>query len=71
MGVVNDRLLLTAREAATRCGRSLRTWRTWDAAGYIPEPIRIGRSTFWSADELQAWVEAGCPKREVWTTFRT
>lgn len=59
-------LLLTARQAATVCGKSLRTWRTWDAAGWIPRPVRIGRSTLWRADELRAWVSAGCPRRAEW-----
>ncbi len=59
-------LLLTARQAATVCGKSLRTWRTWDTAGWIPKPIRIGRSTLWRADELRAWVAAGCPRRAEW-----
>jgi predicted DNA-binding transcriptional regulator AlpA len=59
-------LLLTARQAATTCGKSLRTWRTWDAAGWIPRPVRIGRSTLWRADELREWVEAGCPRRAEW-----
>lgn len=59
-------LLLTARQAATVCGKSLRTWRTWDTAGWIPKPVRIGRSTLWRADELRAWVDAGCPRRTEW-----
>jgi predicted DNA-binding transcriptional regulator AlpA len=59
-------LLLTARQAASMCGKSLRTWRTWDAAGWIPRPVRIGRSTLWRADELREWVAAGCPRREEW-----
>jgi len=59
-------LLLTARQAAKTCGKSLRTWRTWDSAGWIPQPIRIGRSTLWRADELRQWVDAGCPRREEW-----
>jgi predicted DNA-binding transcriptional regulator AlpA len=60
-----DRLLVTAAEAAALCGKSLRTWRTWDAAGRIPRPVRIGRSTLWRADELRAWVAAGCPPRNT------
>jgi predicted DNA-binding transcriptional regulator AlpA len=56
-------LLLTARRAAAMCGKSLRTWRTWDAAG---RPVRIGRSTLWRADELRHWVTAGCPRRAEW-----
>ena len=59
-------LLLTAKQAAKICSKSLGTWRTWDAAGWIPRPIRIGRSMLWRADELREWVEAGCPRRAEW-----
>jgi predicted DNA-binding transcriptional regulator AlpA len=59
-------LLLTARKSAAICGKSLRTWRTWDSAGLIPQPIRIGRSTLWRADELREWVAARCPRRADW-----
>jgi predicted DNA-binding transcriptional regulator AlpA len=59
-------LLLTGKQAAVICGKSLRTWRTWDAAGWIPRPVRIGRSTLWRADELRDWVAAGCPRRGEW-----
>ncbi len=62
----NGALLLTARQAAATCGKSLRTWRSWDSAGWIPRPVRIGRSTLWRADELREWVAAGCPRREQW-----
>lgn len=61
-------LLISARQAADMCGKSLRTWRTWDAAGWIPRPVRIGRSTLWRIDELQKWVDAGCPRRVEWET---
>jgi predicted DNA-binding transcriptional regulator AlpA len=63
-------LLITARRAAEICGKSLRTWRTWDSAGLIPQPMRIGRSTLWRLDELRRWVEAGCPRREEWEAQR-
>ncbi len=36
-------LLLTASAAAERCGTSERTWRRWDAAGFVPSSIRISR----------------------------
>jgi predicted DNA-binding transcriptional regulator AlpA len=70
-------LLLSAKEAAAICGKSPRTWRSWDAAGWIPRPVRIGRSTLWRADELRDWVRSGCPQpRRVggtadrgWTTM--
>ncbi len=61
-----QQLLLTAKQAARMCGRSLRTWRAWDSAGWIPRPVRIGRATLWRVDEVRAWVEAGCPRRDEW-----
>lgn len=63
-------LLLTARQAAVACGRSLRCWRSWDAAGRIPRPVRIGRSTMWRAAELAEWTAAGCPERSEWEAQR-
>jgi RNA polymerase sigma factor (sigma-70 family) len=63
-------LLISARAAAVMCGRSERTWRTWDSAGLIPQPVRIGRNTLWRQTELQAWIAAGCPRREDWELRR-
>lgn len=63
-------LLVTAKQAAQMCGKSLRTWRTWDSAGMIPQPVRIGRSTLWRLDELRQWVDAGCPRRAEWEARR-
>ena len=59
-------LLVTARHAAAVCGKSLRTWRAWNAAGWIPRPVRIGRSTLWRVSELSEWVSCGCPRRVEW-----
>jgi predicted DNA-binding transcriptional regulator AlpA len=63
-------LLLRAADAASRCGISVRTWRTWDAAGKVPAAVRIGRATFWRASELHAWVAAGCPNRITWQSMQ-
>jgi predicted DNA-binding transcriptional regulator AlpA len=62
-------ILLSAPQAAALCGKSLRTWRNWDAAGFIPRPVRIGRSTLWRPEELRAWVAAGCPRRSQWESL--
>ena len=67
---VPTRLLLTARQAAEVCGKSLRTWRTWDSLGLVPAPIRIGRSTMWATRELRQWVHAGCPARNEWDLLK-
>lgn len=61
-----DSLLLGARDACRLCGTSLRTWRSWDSAGKVPRPVRIGRMVFWRRVELLAWIEAGCPRRHEW-----
>lgn len=61
-----DAMLLTAREACQLCGTSLRTWRSWDSAGKVPQPVRIGRMLYWRRFELLAWIEAGCPRRREW-----
>jgi predicted DNA-binding transcriptional regulator AlpA len=63
-------LLIAARRAAAMCGKSLRTWRSWDAAGWIPRPVRIGRSTLWRVEELREWIAAGCPRRAEWEARR-
>jgi predicted DNA-binding transcriptional regulator AlpA len=63
-------ILLLAAEAAALCRKSLRAWRSWDSAGLIPRPIRIGRSTLWRADELREWIAAGCPCRDNWDAQR-
>jgi len=68
--VVLEPLLLRAVQAAEVCGTSVRTWRIWDSTGKIPQPIRIGRVTFWRYDELRAWVAAGCPDRARWEASR-
>jgi hypothetical protein len=59
-------ILVTGRQAASLCSRSLRAWRSWDAAGLIPCPVQIGHSKLWSLEELNQWVAAGCPCRTEW-----
>jgi predicted DNA-binding transcriptional regulator AlpA len=66
----SNALLVAAKQAATMCGKSLRTWRSWDSAGWIPRPVRIGRSTLWRVDELREWVAAGCPHRSEWEAHK-
>jgi predicted DNA-binding transcriptional regulator AlpA len=65
-GQYPEPLLLTAYDAASLCGTSLRTWRVWNSAGRIPRAVRIGRSHLWRLEELHAWVQAGCPRRDAW-----
>ena len=69
-GALNTPLLLRAFQAAALCNTSLRTWRTWDMSGKIPQPIRVGRKIFWRPEELKAWIAAGCPDRLTWEATR-
>ncbi|HBT77631.1 MAG TPA: hypothetical protein DEB39_12080 [Planctomycetaceae bacterium] len=62
-------LLLKTVDAASFCGVTLRLWRTWNALGKNPAPVRIGKALFWNRDELVRWVEAGCPRREHWNAL--
>jgi predicted DNA-binding transcriptional regulator AlpA len=63
-------LLLTASEAAAMLRVKERTWRTWDAMGRIPKPIRIGRKPFWRPEDIKAWIAVGCPDRETWEVLK-
>lgn len=46
------------------CG--VRTVRTWDAAGKLPSPIRIGGKVLWDVSEIRSWIRVGCPDRAGW-----
>ena len=57
-----------ARLAKLLCA-GIRTVRSWDAAGILPSPIRIGGRVVWVLNGewgIQAWLAAGAPPREEW-----
>lgn len=61
--------LLIDIQAAALCGMSRSGWRKMDAAGRIPRAIKISRCCRWRADELHAWIAAGCPARVKWQSI--
>ena len=66
-------LLLSAETLADRLGFSVRTiWRL-RSAGKLPPSLKIGGSVRWRADEIDAWIRAGCPDMKTWSSdrFRT
>ena len=63
---VADRLLVDSTEAARLCGISRTMWWSLHSSGRVPAPVRLGRRTLWSVDELRGWIAAGCPARERW-----
>ena len=63
-------MVLNAEDAGRMCGRSEASWWRDHAAGRIPAPVRIGRSTLWRVQELRDWLAAGCPTRTIWQAMR-
>lgn len=59
-------LLLSAEALADRLGFSARTiWRLRSAAR-LPPSLKIGGSIRWRAQEIDDWIEAGCPDAKAW-----
>lgn len=63
-------LVVDARLLARLLCCGIRTVRTWDAAGKLPAPVRIGGRVVWRAAEIRAWLNAGAPDRESWAAIR-
>jgi predicted DNA-binding transcriptional regulator AlpA len=63
---IAEALLVSASVAGSMCGRSEASWWRDHAAGRIPTPVKLGGRTLWRAEELRAWVAAGCPARRIW-----
>ena len=59
-------LVVAANRLAKLLDGSVRSIRTWDAAGKLPAPIRIGGRVVWRVQEIRAWLEAGAPNRDEW-----
>ena len=66
----SERMALSVAEVAELLNVSTRHIWKLHATGRLPAPIRLGRSVRWRADELRAWLEAGCPSRECWAKMK-
>jgi predicted DNA-binding transcriptional regulator AlpA len=62
--------LLNAKRAASLVGVSMRTWWRLNSAAKIPAAVRVGHSKRWRVQELEEWIEAGCPDRRKWEAIR-
>jgi predicted DNA-binding transcriptional regulator AlpA len=56
-------LLVAAPEAAQLCGVSEATWWRHHSAGRVPAPVKLGGRTLWRRQQLELWIELGCPDR--------
>lgn len=62
-----ESLLLSAENSAELLGIGRTLFYSMHSSGRLgPLPIRLGRRVLWERRELEAWVEAGCPKRDRW-----
>ena len=59
-------LNVSASGVSTLLGVSRSMVHKLDVADLLPRPIRIGRRKLWRVAELQAWNDAGCPRRDDW-----
>ena len=61
-------LLVNSGEAASMLGMGRTFFYALMSTGeFGPEPIRLGRNKkLWSVAELEEWIKAGCPIRNVW-----
>ncbi len=67
-------LVVDARRLAKLLCAGVRTVRTWDAAGKLPAPIRIGGRVVWVLKGkwgIRAWLAAGAPDRKTWEARKT
>jgi predicted DNA-binding transcriptional regulator AlpA len=64
-------LVVDAKRLARLLGCGLRTVRALDATGKLPKPIRLGGRVLWRIDEIRAWLDAGCPNRELWMRIKS
>jgi excisionase family DNA binding protein len=59
-------ILASAADVAQMLQLSSRTIARMNSSGKLPRPIRLGRSVRFSRNEIQAWIDAGCPNRRTW-----
>ena len=58
--------LLTVPEVAEICGVASETVRRMTDRGAMPMPVRLGRAVRYRLDEIEQWIQDGCPDtREV------
>jgi len=58
---MNTPVLLTVKEVAEMLGLSERTIYRLADSGAMPRPVKIGAAVRWRRNELDQWIEEGCP----------
>lgn len=63
-------LLVDAKGLAAMLGIGRSHVHELRLSGRLPEPVYLGRSVRWSAEELRRWIDAGCPAKERWLQIK-
>jgi predicted DNA-binding transcriptional regulator AlpA len=63
-------LTVDAKRLAKRLSVGVRTIRTWDSAGKLPAPVRVGGKVLWYLPEIREWIESGTPNRSTWVALK-
>lgn len=57
--------IVKRKEAAEELGQSLTTIWRWTRDGFLPSPVRLGKTVGWPRSVLDAWkVQQGWPATE-------
>lgn len=59
-------LLIDIKKVARLLGRSEESIVRDDRNGRLPRPLMLGGSKRWDLGEIQQWVQAKCPSRDLW-----
>jgi predicted DNA-binding transcriptional regulator AlpA len=66
-----DAILLSGPGVCQKMSISVSKFHGMIRAGQMPlQPIRLGRSVRYRADELERWVASGCPSSSKWAAMR-
>lgn len=56
---MEERVFITAREAADTFRVTVATWYAWITKGIAPKPVKIGNRSLWRVSEINQMVEGG------------
>jgi excisionase family DNA binding protein len=54
--------MLTIQDVAERLKVTTMTVRRWWYQGRLPKPMKIGGATRWREQDIQEWMDNGCPQ---------
>lgn len=66
--IMEEKLLLSAIEAAKMCGIGRSLWYQLYKYNKCPQPIKLGNRTLWEKEKLRLWIKFECPNAKVLET---